>query len=83
MDAAARRVEGELADGDGHAAGALVTQAQDALVVGDHDEPHVAERPLAEDAGDPVARRPGVIQVPRVRRMIWLNSWHARPTVGV
>ena len=25
----------------------------------------------------------GVIQVPRVRRMMWLYSWHARPTVGV
>ena len=25
----------------------------------------------------------GVIQVPRVRRMMWLNSWQARPTVGV
>ena len=25
----------------------------------------------------------GVIQVPRVRRMMWLNYWHASPTVGV
>ncbi len=25
----------------------------------------------------------GVIHVPRVRRMMWLNSWVARPTVGV
>ena len=25
----------------------------------------------------------GVIHVPRVRRMMWLNYWHARPTVGV
>ena len=29
------------------------------------------------------SRSSGVIQVPRVRRMMWLNSWHARPTVGV
>ena len=25
----------------------------------------------------------GVIHVPLVLRMMWLNSWHARPTVGV
>ena len=25
----------------------------------------------------------GVIQRPRGRRMMWLNDWHARPTVGV
>ena len=29
------------------------------------------------------SRSAGVIHVPRVRRMMWLNSWHARPTVGV
>ena len=25
----------------------------------------------------------GVIQMPRVRRMMWLNCWQACPTVGV
>ncbi len=25
----------------------------------------------------------GVIQMPRARRKMWLNSWQARPTVGV
>ena len=29
------------------------------------------------------SRSAGVIHVPRVRRMMWLNSWQARPTVGV
>ncbi len=29
------------------------------------------------------SRSSGVIQTPRVRRMMWLNSWQARPTVGV
>jgi hypothetical protein len=35
--ACAQRVQRELADRDAHAAGALVTQAQDALAVGDDD----------------------------------------------
>jgi hypothetical protein len=28
-------------------------------------------------------RWPGVIHSPRARRKMWLNSWQARPTVGV
>ena len=52
VDAAGRRVQGELADRDGHPARTLVAQAQDALVVGDDDEPHVLERALAQDLGD-------------------------------
>ena len=52
MDAACRGVQGELADGDGHTAGTLVAQAQDALVVRDHDEPNVGERALAQHARD-------------------------------
>ena len=83
MDAACGRVQGELPDGDGHAAGALVAQAQDPLVVGDDDEAHVVEGTLAQELAGSGPGRPGVIQVPRVRRMMWLNSWHARPTVGV
>ena len=79
----AGRVQRELADRDGHAAGALVAEPEDPLVVGDDDEPDVLERALAQELGDPVDGRPGVIHVPRVRRMMWLNSWHARPTVGV
>ena len=36
--AAAERVERQLADGNAHAAGALVSQAEDALPVGDNDD---------------------------------------------
>ena len=51
----ARRVQGELADRDGHPAGALIAQAEDPLVVGDDDEPDVLVRALAEELRDPVA----------------------------
>ena len=44
VQAAAGGVQRQLADGDAHAAGALVAQAQDALVVGDDDEAHVLDR---------------------------------------
>ena len=41
VDARPRGVEGELADGDAHAPGSLVAEAEDALVVGDDDQPDV------------------------------------------
>ena len=50
-----RRVQGELADGDGHPTGALIAQTEDPLVVGDDDEPDVRVRALAEELRDPVA----------------------------
>jgi hypothetical protein len=46
VDARGRGVERELADGDAHAARALVAEAEDALVVGGHDEAHVVEGAL-------------------------------------
>ena len=52
MDAGGGGVERELAHRDGHAAGALVAEAEDALVVGDDDEPHVLEGRVAEHAVD-------------------------------
>ena len=55
MDAAPRRVERELADRDRHPAGALVAETQDPLVVGDHDQPDVVVRALAQELRDPVA----------------------------
>ena len=58
VDAAARGVQRELADRDGHPAGALVAETQDPLVVGDHDEPDVLVRPLAQELRDPVDGRP-------------------------
>ena len=42
MDAGPGAVKDELADRDAHAAGALVAQAEDALVVRDHDQADVA-----------------------------------------
>ena len=71
VDAAGGRVQRELADRDRHPAGALVAEAEDPLVVGDHDEAHVLERPLAEELGDPVAVRrgdPGLERALRDRR---------------
>src|SRR5439155_27217084 len=47
--------ERELAHRDGHAAGALVAEAEDALVVGHHDEAHVLEGRVARHAVDPTA----------------------------
>ncbi len=61
---ARRGVERELADRDGHAARALVAQAQDPLVVGHDDEPHVLVRPLAQQLAGSGRGRPGVIHVP-------------------
>ena len=52
MQAAGGRVERELADRDAHAARALVAEAQDALVVGDHDQPDVRVGAVAQDLGD-------------------------------
>jgi hypothetical protein len=42
VDAGARGVQRQLADGDGHAAGALIADAEDGLVVGDHRQADVA-----------------------------------------
>ena len=61
VDARRRRVEGELADRDAHPAGALVAEAEDALVVGDDDEPDLVARGVAQDLGhavDVVGRDP-------------------------
>ncbi len=55
VDAAGRRVQRELADRDGHPAGALVAEAEDPLVVGDDDEPDVVVRTLAQELRDAVA----------------------------
>ncbi len=49
VDAAAGRIERELADGDAHAAGALVAEAEDALAVGDDDDLGLVELRVAED----------------------------------
>ena len=68
IDARRGGVQGELADGDGHAARALVAEAQDALVVGDHDQ---ADRLVGRraqdlvDAADVVGRDPDAARTPQ------------------
>jgi hypothetical protein len=55
VDPARRCVQRELADRDRHAAGALVAQPQDPLVVGHDDQANVLVRAVAEDVRNPVA----------------------------
>ena len=55
MDAAAERVQRELADRDAHAADAQVAQAEDALAVGHDDHVHLAIGPVRQDRVDLVA----------------------------
>lgn len=52
MDARAERVQRELADRDAHAPGSLVAEAEDALVVGDDQEPNLAGGRASEDLSD-------------------------------
>ena len=62
IQARGRGVQRQLADRDGHAARALIAQAQDALVVSDHDQAHVgAVGGLAQNAlhaADVIWRQP-------------------------
>ena len=67
MDAGGRRVERELADGDAHAARALVAQPEDALVVRDDDEAHVVVRDIGQhrlDAPAMIGRDPDAAGAP-------------------
>ena len=77
MQAAARGVERQLADGDAHAAGALVAQAQDALVVGDDDEADVPKGELRRSEGmrSILGRDPDAAGA----AMMWLYCWQAWP----
>ena len=52
------RVERELADGDAHAVGAEIAQAEDALSVGDDDDADVLLGPVVEDLRDAAPCRP-------------------------
>ena len=71
MDPRGGGVEGELADGDPHAAGPLVAQAEDPLVVGHHDQADVEIGGVA-GARAGFAPSSGVIHRPRGLRTIWL-----------
>ena len=47
-----RRVQRQLADGNAHAAHALITQTQDAFAIGHHDEAHVILGPVLQHLAD-------------------------------
>ena len=90
VDAGGRGVERELADGDAHAAGALVAQPEDALVVGDDDQAHVVVRDVGQhrlDAPAVVGRDPEAAGAPedvavlagRPRRRSACRRWAAAP----
>ena len=55
VDATQGRVQRQLADRDGHAADALVTQAEDPLPVGDNDDVYFSPGPVVQDLPDAVA----------------------------
>ena len=54
VDPRRRGIQGQLADRDTHAAGALVAEAEDPLVVGHDDEPDLVPRRVAQDLRDVV-----------------------------
>ena len=83
IDAAAGRIERELADGDAHAAGALVAEAEDALAVGDDDDLGLVELRIAEDLPDRGSRCGMLRNRPRGLRNRRLNERQPAPTVGV
>ena len=82
VDAGAGRVERQLADGDAHAAGALVAQPQDALAVGDDDHLDLVEARMIEDRLEGVALRVAQEQPARIAPIV-AELWHPSPTVGV
>ena len=55
MDSGAGGVESELADGDAHAAGALVAESENAFAVADDDDANVVMAAMVEDLVDAVA----------------------------
>mmetsp|Transcript_43202 Transcript_43202/g.111983 ORF Transcript_43202/g.111983 Transcript_43202/m.111983 type:complete len:432 (-) Transcript_43202:694-1989(-) len=51
LEARGGHVHVQLADGDGHAAGAQVTEAEDPAAVGHHDGVHLLVRPVVDHGG--------------------------------
>ena len=52
--AADEGVQRQLADRDAHPADALVTEPEDALAVGHHDDIRIAVRTVVDNLGEPV-----------------------------
>ena len=65
MDAAAGGVERKLSDGNRHAAGPLVAQAEDAPSVCDDDNVHAGDWSAIQDGFNPIAIRIAHKQSPR------------------
>ncbi len=68
MNAGCRCVEGQFADGNTHAAGALVTQPQDPLVVGGDNQTHILMGHVFQnvrDVLDVVRRNPNPTWMPQ------------------
>ena len=82
VDAAAERVERELADRDAHAPDAQVAQAEDPLAVGHDDHVHRGERPVRQDRVDLVAVLVRQEQAARFA-VDPAEVAHAAPTTGV
>ena len=53
-NSAERGVERHLPDGDAHAAGALVAEAENALAIADHDAAHIVVARVGENLIDPI-----------------------------
>jgi hypothetical protein len=66
VDAGATGVKCELADGNAHAAGALVAEAEDALSVAHHDDLDAVVSGMGDDLLDHVAMRPAQEQPARI-----------------
>ena len=64
VDPGTGRVEGQLPDRNAHPVGAEVTEPEDPLAVGHHDDGHIASRPIGEDLADPAPVFDGHIQPP-------------------
>ena len=82
MNAGRRRVEGQFADGNTHAAGTLITQSEDALVVGGDDQTHILVGHVLQDvrdAVDVVGRNPDATRMPQDVTELLAGA----PTVGV
>ena len=74
-------VERELADGDAHAVGAEVAQAEDALPVGHDDDADVLLAPVVEDLRDPalvVGRDEEALRLARDVRELFARFAHGR-----
>jgi len=63
--AGGRRVELQLADGDAHAVGPQVAQAEDAAAVGHADDAHVLDRPVSQHLLNMPFARDGQIHAAR------------------